>query len=99
MAVCDLTCHTHKNVSPHSSLPDSTSPYERYTGNKPSISMICNFGCEVTLHIHHDLCHKLDNHSITGIHIGIAQWKKAFLVYDPQTCKFTSTVMSTFSRK
>ncbi len=88
-----------KNVSPHSSLPDSTSPYERYTGNKPSISMICNFGCEVTLHIHHDLCHKLDNHSIPGIHIGIAQGKKAFLVYDPQTCKFTSPRMSTFSRK
>src|SRR5258708_1573789 len=76
-----------KNVSPHSSLPDSTSPYERYIGNKPSISMIFTFGCEATLHIHHDLCHKIDNHSIPGIHIGIAQGKKAFLVYDPQTCK------------
>src|SRR5260221_4075892 len=76
-----------KNVSPHSSLPDSTSPYERYTGNKPSISMICTFGCEATLHIHRDLCNKLDNCSIPGIHIGIAQGKKAFLVYDPQTRK------------
>ena len=51
-----------KNISLHSSLPDSTSPYERYTGNK------------------------LDNHSIPGIHIGIALGKKAFLVYDPHTC-------------
>ena len=66
-----------KNISPHSSLPDSTSPYERYTGNKPSISMICTFGCKATLHIHHDLCHKLDDHSIPGIHIGIAQGKKS----------------------
>src|SRR5258707_5160000 len=76
-----------KNVSPHSSLPDSTSPYERYTRNKPSISMIRTFGCEATLHIHRDLCNKLDDHSIPGIHIGIAQGKKAFLVYDPQTRK------------
>ncbi len=49
--------------------------------------MICTFGCEATLHIHHNLCHKLDDHSIPGIHIRIAQGKKAFLVYDPQTCK------------
>ena len=33
------------------------------------------------------LCQKLDNHSIPGIHIGIAQGKKAFLIYDPQTHK------------
>src|SRR5258708_4108361 len=76
-----------KNISPHSSLPDSTSPYERYMGNKPSISTICTFGCEATLHICHNLCHKLDDRSIPGIHIGIAQGKKAFLVYDPQTRK------------
>src|SRR5258708_13105098 len=56
-------------------------------GNKPTISMIHTFGCEATLHIHHDLCQKLDDHSIPGIHIGIAQGKKAFLIYDPQTQK------------
>jgi len=49
--------------------------------------MIRTFGCEATLHIHRDLCNKLNDHSIPGIHIGIAQGKKAFLVYDPQTRK------------
>jgi len=49
--------------------------------------MIRTFGCEATLHIHHDLHNKLDDHSIPGIHIGIAQGKKVFLVYDPQTRK------------
>ncbi len=49
--------------------------------------MICTFSCEATLHIHCNLCHKLDDCSIPGIHIGIAQGKKVFLVYDPQTCK------------
>src|SRR5260221_2959627 len=33
------------------------------------------------------LCQKLDNHSIPGIHIGIAQGRGAFLIYDPQTHK------------
>ena len=49
--------------------------------------MIHTFSCEATLHIHHNLHHKLDDHSIPGIHIGITQGKKVFLVYDPQTCK------------
>ena len=44
-----------KNVSPHSSLPDDITPYERYTGNKPSVSMIRSLGCKATIHTHHDL--------------------------------------------
>src|SRR5258708_35344885 len=71
-----------KNVSPHSSLPDSTSPYERYTGNKLSISTICTFGCKATLHIHQNLPHKLNDFSIPAIHIRITQGKKLLLAHD-----------------
>ena len=49
--------------------------------------MIRSFGCKATIHTHCDLHNKLDNHSTPGIHLGIAQGKKAFLVYNPQTCK------------
>ena len=76
-----------KNVSPHSSLPDDVTPYERYTGNKPSISIIRSFSCKVTIHTHRDLRSKLDDHSTLGIHLGVAQGKKAFLVYNPLTHK------------
>jgi hypothetical protein len=76
-----------KNISPHSALPNDITPYERYIGNKPSVSMIRTFGCKVTLHIHRDLRQKLDDRSIPGIHLGLAQGKRAFLVYDPQTRK------------
>src|SRR5260370_36901010 len=76
-----------KNVSPHAALPDGLSPYERDTGNKPSVLMISTFSCKATLHIHCDHHCKLDDHSIPGIHLGLAQGKKAFLVYNPKSCK------------
>jgi transposase InsO family protein len=37
-ALCHAT--SIKNVVPHSALPDGTSPYELWTGNKPSVSTI-----------------------------------------------------------
>jgi len=40
-----------KNVIPHSALPDGTSPYQLWMGNKPSVSTICTFGCKATLAI------------------------------------------------
>ncbi len=76
-----------KNIVPHSALPDGTSPYQLWTGNKPSVSTICTFGCKATLSIpkkHHD---KLSSHLITGIHLGLIVGKKAFIIYDPTTCK------------
>src|SRR5260370_31100561 len=40
-----------KNVAPHSTLPDGTSPYQLWMGNKLSVSTICTFGCKATLAI------------------------------------------------
>jgi len=76
-----------KNIVPHSALPDGTSPYQLWTGNKPSVSMICTFGCKATLAIpekHHD---KLSSCSITSIHLRLIVGKKVFIIYNPTTCK------------
>src|SRR5258708_4485080 len=71
-----------KNIVPHSALPPDVSPFELWTGNKPSVSTIHTFGCKVTLTIPDKQCDKLANHSITGLHLGLAIGKKAFIIYD-----------------
>src|SRR5260370_12542981 len=74
-----------KNIIPHSSLPDGISPYELWMGNKPSLSTTCTFGCKATLAIPEKQHNKLSSHSITGVHLGLATGKKAFVLYDPIT--------------
>jgi len=80
-------CHAAliKNIIPHSALPPDVSPFELWMGNKPSVSTICTFGCNATLAIPEKQCNKLGNQSISGLHLGLALGKKAFLVYDPNT--------------
>ncbi len=74
-----------KNVVPHSTLPPDMSPFELWTGNKPSVSTICTFGCKATLAVPKKQCDKLVSQSISGLHLGLAPGKKAFLVFDPNT--------------
>src|SRR5260370_15111646 len=76
-----------KNIIPHSALPNGQSPYILWTGNKPSLSTIRTFGCKATIAIPEKQCNKLSSHSITGIHLGLAIGKKAFIVYDPNMHK------------
>jgi hypothetical protein len=76
-----------KNVVPHPALPDGISPYELWTGSKPSVTTIRTFGCKATLSIPGKQGDKLDPPSITGIHLGLANNKKAFIIYDPETRK------------
>jgi hypothetical protein len=74
-----------KNIIPHPALPDGTSPYELWTGNKPSVATIRIFGCKATATVPSKCREKLARRSISGIHLGLAMGKKAFLVYDPNT--------------
>ena len=74
-----------KNIIPHSALPNSISPFEFWTGNKPSVTTICTFGCKATVTVLEKQRNKLASRSITGIHLGLAVGKKAFVVYDPST--------------
>jgi hypothetical protein len=76
-----------KNVIQHSALPDGISPYELWMGSKPSVTTICTFGCKATLSIPGKQQDKLDPCSITGIHLGLADNKKVFVIYDPETRK------------
>jgi hypothetical protein len=76
-----------KNIVPHSSLPDGISPHELWTGSKPSVSTIRTFGCKATLAVPEKGRDKLASRSITGIHLGLAIGKKAFVIYDPSTHK------------
>ena len=74
-----------KNIIPHSTLPPDMSLFELWMGNKPSVSTIRTFGCNATLAIPEKQRDKLGNQSISGLHLGLALGKKAFLVYDPNT--------------
>ncbi len=71
-----------KNIIPHSALPNSISPYQCWTSNKPSVATICTFGCNATLAVPEKQCDKLSSCSITGIHLGLAVGKKAFIIFD-----------------
>ncbi len=71
-----------KNIVPHSTLPPDVSPFELWTGNKLSVSTIRTFGCKATLTIPDKQRDKLANRSITGLHLGLAIGKKAFIIYD-----------------
>src|SRR5260370_24647264 len=72
-------------IVPHSTLPNGSSPHEHWTGNKPSVSTICTFSCKATFFIPEKQCNKLSSQSTTGIHLGLATGKKAFIIYDPTT--------------
>src|SRR5260370_36343788 len=76
-----------KNVIPHSALPNGQSPYILWMVNKPSLSTICTFSCKATIAIPEKQRDKLSSCSITGIHLGLAIGKKAFIVYDPNMHK------------
>src|SRR5260370_41688822 len=76
-----------KNLTPHSTLPDGSSPYILWTGNKPSLSTVHTFSCKATIAIPEKQHDKLLSHSITGIHLDLAIGKKAFVVYDPNMHK------------
>ena len=50
-----------KNIIPHSTLPNGSSPYRLWTGNKLSVSTICTFGCKATFFIPEKQCDKLSS--------------------------------------
>jgi len=67
-------CHAAliKNIIPHSALPTDVSLFELWTGNKPSVSIICTFGCKATLAIPKKQHNKLSNCSTSSFHLGLA---------------------------
>jgi len=85
LAIHPPTCNLIKNIIPHSALPNGQSPYTLWMGNIPSLSTIQTFGCKATIAVPEKQHDKLSSHSITGVHLGLAIGKKAFIVYNPTT--------------
>ena len=59
-----------------------TTPFELYTGIKPSLSHMRPFGCPVFVYIPAQLQKKLDAKSRRGIFVGYSEESKAYRVWD-----------------
>ena len=75
------------NRSPTSSLKDST-PYEYWHNEKPDVSHLKVFGCNVFVHVPNSKRKKLDKKSISCVFVGYPEGSKGYKVYNLDTKKF-----------
>ena len=68
------------NRAPTQAIKGDLTPFEAYTGNKPSVSHICIFGCKAFAHIPHEKRQKLDAKTIECTHIGYSEHKRAYIL-------------------
>ena len=66
-------------------------PFELYTGIKPSLSHLCPFGCPVYVYIPAQLHKKLDAKSRRGIFVGYSDESKGYRVWDPTKKQVVTT--------
>lgn len=59
-------------------------PFEAYTGTKPSLAHMRLFGCKVYIHVPHHLRKKLDPKSRSGIFLGYFDASKGYRIWDLQ---------------
>lgn len=71
-----------RNRSPTRALQQMT-PYEAWTGRKPSLKDLRVFGCLAYVHIPKQTRRKLDNKARPCIFVGYSTEAKAWLCYDP----------------
>ena len=76
-----------RNLSPTRSLSNNLTPYEAWTGNKPSVSTLRIFGCKAYMHIPDKHRVKLDPKSLECVHLGYSLNKKAYILWDSKTKK------------
>jgi transposase InsO family protein len=78
-----LLCAVHlRNRSPTRALA-STTPFEAWTGRKPSFADLRVFGCLAFVHVPAAKRGKLDVKARPGIFVGYSHESKAWLVFDP----------------
>ena len=68
-----------------------TTPFELYTGIKPSLSHLRPFGCPVFIHISTQLRKKLDAKSQKGIFLGYFEESKAYKIWDSEKKQIVTT--------
>ena len=66
------------NRSPTRTLESSLTPFEAYTGNKPSVAYLRIFGCKAYAHVPQEKCQKLDSKTIECTYLGYSEHKKAY---------------------
>ena len=71
-----------KNHIITSSLNSKITPFQAYYGKKPSLSTLRLFGCKAYAHIPKIHQTKLGECSIECVHIGFAEDKRAYLLYN-----------------
>ncbi|GKD23282.1 retrovirus-related pol polyprotein from transposon TNT 1-94, partial [Tanacetum coccineum] len=72
------------NRSPTSALENST-PEERWSNRKPSVSYFRVFGCIAHVHVPKERRLKLDDRSFKCVLFGVSEEAKAYRLYDPTT--------------
>jgi Reverse transcriptase (RNA-dependent DNA polymerase)/gag-polypeptide of LTR copia-type/GAG-pre-integrase domain len=68
------------NRTPTRTLKPSITPFEAYTGNKPSIAHLRIFGCKGYVHVPHEKRQKLDKKTLECTHLGYSEHKRAFIL-------------------
>lgn len=66
------------NRSPTHTLENFLTPFEAYTGNKPSIAHLRIFGCKAYAHVPQERRQKLDSKTIECTYLGYSEHKKAY---------------------
>lgn len=67
------------NRVPTRALKRDVTPFEAYTGNKPSVAHLRTFGCKAYVHVPDERHQKLNAKSIKCIHLGYAEHRKAYV--------------------
>ena len=68
------------NRMPTRTLKQSITPFEAYTGNKPSIAHLRIFGCKGYVHVPDEKRQKLDKKTLECAHLGFSEHKRAFIL-------------------
>src|SRR5258708_6533379 len=71
-----------KNRVPSQSLNRETTPYQKYLGKIPNLAALHLFGCKAYAHIPKVDQTKFGEHTIECMHIGFAEEKRAYLLYN-----------------
>ena len=79
------------NNSPMRSLPLGVTPNQAWSGQRSDLSALRVFGCKCWSHLNKDILPKMGARARSGIHVGLAQDSKGYLVYFPDTNRIAST--------
>ena len=63
---------------------DGMTPYEAWTGVKPTVKHLRVFGCDAFVHVPRDERHKLDSKCRKCILLGYGEQTKGYRLYDPE---------------